>query len=267
MIDALARAAGVLGEPRYLAAATRAAEFLLRELRRSDGRLLHTWRRGRAKLDAYLDDYTFLANALVTLYEASFEERWIDHALRLLEIVQTHFADPAGGFFYTADDHERLLARTKEVYESSIPSGNALAAAAFLRLGRLCGRVEFIETARRTLEMAAGVLERAPSATAQMLLAASMWIGPLREIVVIGDPHGADTAAALTDLRTRFVPEYVLACRAPEEAGVSRALDPIFAGKKLLPPAPTVFLCQNFTCQAPVSGKEAAITAWEKWGP
>jgi uncharacterized protein YyaL (SSP411 family) len=266
MIDTLARAAGVLGEPRYLAAATRAAEFLLRNLRRSDGRLLHAWRRGRAKLNAYLDDYTFLANALVTLYETSFEERWLDHALQLLEIVQTHFADPAGGFFCTADDHEQLLARTKEIYESSIPSGNSLAAAAFLRLGRLCGLEDYVETARRTLEMAARPLERVPTATAQMLLAASMLIGPMREIVVIGDPHSEDTAAALADLRARFIPEYVLACRAPKQSGVSRALDPIFVGKKLQPPPPTVFVCQDFTCQAPVSGKEAAIAAWKKLG-
>jgi uncharacterized protein YyaL (SSP411 family) len=112
MIDALARAAGALGEPSYLDVAVKAAEFILREMRRADGRLLHTWRAGQAKFDAYLDDYAALANALVSLYEATFDERYIDEAVRLVETMLKHFADAeAGGFFYTADDHEQLIAR------------------------------------------------------------------------------------------------------------------------------------------------------------
>lgn len=265
MIDALARAAGALDEPQYLTAAIRCAEFLVRDVQRADGRLLHSWRRGQARHDAYLDDYAFLINALITLYEASFEERWIDEAVRLADLVLQHFPDStAGGFYFTADDHEQLLTRTKDVYESSIPSGNAMAATALLRLGRLTGREAYLAEARGTLEWAAGFLDQTPAATAQMLLAATLFLGPLREIVVLGDPHAPDTDAVLSDLRQRFIPDCVIACRPPDQAGGSAALNPLFAGKRPQPPAPTVFVCENFACQAPVSGLPAALDLWKR---
>ena len=265
LIDALARAAGALDQPQYLTAAIRCAEFLFRDVRRADGRLLHCWRRGQARYDAYLDDYTFLIDALVTLYEASFEERWIGEAVRLADIVLKHFADDAaGGFYFTADDHEQLLTRTKDLYESSIPSGNAMAATALLRLGRLTGREDYLEQARRTLELSSGLLEQTPAAAAQMLLAATMFVGPLREIVMLGDLHSPDTAAVLSDLRKRFVPDCVVACRRPDHTGGSSALDPLFVGKQPRSPAPTVFVCENFACQAPVSGVTAVLDAWKR---
>lgn len=265
MIDALARAAGALDQPQYLAAASRCAEFLLTDLRRPDGRLWHCWRQGQARYAAYLDDYAFLANALVTLYEASFEERWIDEAGRLADIMLRHFRDgTAGGFYFTADDHEPLISRIKDFYESSIPSGNAMAATALLRLGALCGREDYLAAARETLELAAGLLERLPSAAAQMILAAALSVGPLREIVLLGDQHAPDTVAVLSDLRKRFVPDCVVACRRAAVADGSPALAPLFAGKEARPPEPTVFVCENFACQSPVSGRAAALDVWKR---
>src|SRR5262249_22650273 len=118
MIDALAAAATVLREPRYLAAAQRAANFALTAMRAGDGRLMPTCRQGRATLDAYLEDYAALANALVSLYEADFDERWIDAAIELVERMRADFYDPAGGgFFFTSHDHEQLLARPKDFYD------------------------------------------------------------------------------------------------------------------------------------------------------
>src|SRR5690349_16518433 len=158
MIDALARAAGALNEPSYLEAAVKTAEFILRELRRGDGRLLHTWRAGQAKLDAYLDDYAALANALVSLYEATFDERYVEEAIALVEIILQHFADMgAGGFFYTADDHEQLISRHKDIQDSSVPSGNALAATALVRLGKLTGRANYLQAAAGTFQMASAL--------------------------------------------------------------------------------------------------------------
>jgi uncharacterized protein YyaL (SSP411 family) len=149
MIDAMARAGIVLMEPRYELAAKLAANFILKSLRTSDGRLLHTWRGGQAKLDAYLDDYAAMANALVTLYEMTGDEHWIDEAVRFVDVLLERFADPANcGFFYTANDHEELLTRTKELTDSSVPSGNSLAATALLRLGKLLGEVSTL-TQRR----------------------------------------------------------------------------------------------------------------------
>ncbi|HZZ27256.1 MAG TPA: thioredoxin domain-containing protein [Pirellulales bacterium] len=263
MIDALSRAAVALSEPRYIAAAVNAANFILHDMRRSDGRLLHTWRAGKAKYDAYLDDYAALANALVSLYEATFNERYIDEAVRLAEIVLTHFADgEAGGFFYTADDHEQLIARHKDIQDSSVPSGNALMATVLVRLGKLTGRANYLEAAERTLRMAIGLLERAPTVAGQMLLAIDMLLGPTPEIVLVGNKANSDTSAILLELHRRFIPNKIVALRSPTAESSqphSIALDPLFAGKAPLSSEPTLFICENFACQAPVSGHAAAV--------
>lgn len=264
MIDSLARAAGVLGESKYLDAAVRATNFLLTKVRRSDGRLLHSWRQGQAKFDAYLDDYANLINALVTLYETNFDERWIDEAVRLADILLRHFAAKEGGFFFTADDHERLIARNQDWYDSSVPSGNAMAATALLRLGTLTGRSDFLASARATLESAVAVMERTSMAAGQMLIALDMYFDPLPEIVILGGSSAADNAAVLSDLRHRFVPNRVLAMRASDTPPHrSPHLVGLFA-TRAAGPQPTVFVCERFTCQAPVSGTEAIRNLWDK---
>ncbi len=264
MIDALAQAAGVLDEPRYLSAAQRAAEFCLTHMRRHDGRLLHTWREGQAKLDAYLDDYTSLANGLISLYEADFDERWIGAAIELVDEVLARFIDSErGGFFYTATDHETLIARQKDFYDNAVPSGNSMAAMALVRLGKLTGRGEYLEAAEGTLRAAAELLERAPQAGGQLLLALDLYFGPTPEIVVLGNPDEADTAESLAALRHRFVPNQVVACR-PGDAGISGPLDGLFDGKSLAGPEPAVFVCEDFACQAPEFGKDAALAIWQR---
>jgi uncharacterized protein YyaL (SSP411 family) len=265
MIESLARAGRVLDEPKYREAAARAARFALRKMSRPDGRLLHSWRHGRAKLDAYLDGYACLANALVTLYEADFEERWIDEAVRLVDLFLRHFRDSeAAGFFYTADDHERLITRTKDFFESSVPSGNAMAATVLLRLGTLCGRTDYLEAAEGILMMSRGLMERAPSAMGQMLAAADMLLGPLPEIVVIGEVTGSPTAAVLAGLNQRYLPNRVLACRPPGGSGGSPHLNALFAGKDAHAAEPAVYVCENFTCRTPVSGNEAIGELWDR---
>ena len=266
MIDALSGAATALDEPRYLSAAQRAAEFVLRAMRRGDGRLLHSWRQGKAKLDAYLDDYACLANALVSLYEADFNERWIDEALSLAELVLHLFADPQqGGFFFTASDHETLITRQKDLYDNATPSGNSMAALALLRLAKLTGRQDLLAAAESTLRAAAPLMRQSPRAMGQMLLALDLFVGPTPEIVVLGNPEQTETAAALAALRHRFVPNKLLACRqAGDSANRSKSLDPLFAGKTLDGPEPAVFICERFACQAPVFGQQAAIDAWQR---
>src|SRR5262249_14207870 len=241
MIDALAKAAGALDDPRYLEAAEKAAGFILSQMRRPDGRLLHTWRAGQSKFDAYLDDYAAFANALVSLYEATFNERYIDEAFALVEVMLKHFADSrSGGFFYTADDQEQLIARNKEIQDSSVPSGNALAATVLLRLGKLTGRSDYLSAAEKTFQAATALLSRAPTAGRQMLLALDTYLGPTPEIVLLGAPASRDTATVLGQLRRTYIPNKVAALR-PAPAGSDRrspALDPLFAGKSPLDPEP-----------------------------
>jgi hypothetical protein len=270
MIDALARAAGALDEPRYLRAAAKAAEFILRDMRQADGALLHTWRNGKAKHDAYLDDYASLANALISLYEATFDERYIDSALQLVEIMLARFADTSGGgFFYTADNHEPLIARHKDIQDSSVPSGNALAATALVRLEKLTGKTNLLAAAESILQMASALMERAPTASGQMLLALDMFLGPTTEIVVLGDTESTDTVGVLRDLRRQFFPNIVIAARPTRKSsptGRSAALEPLFFGKESQSTEPTVFICQNFACENPLYGREAAVKRLNELG-
>jgi len=263
MIDALALAGAALDEPRYLEAARRAAQFLLDTLRR-DGRLLHVWRNGEARVDAFLDDYASLANALVTLYEATFEERWIDEAAALAEVILRDFFDRAdGGFFFTAGESASLIARKKDMFDSSIPSGGGLATTALLRLSQLCGRDDYREAARASLHVCSSLIQRAPSGTGQLLTALDRYLGPAPEIAILGSEDHAATAEVLAQAHRSFLPGAVLAFRDPHSptGRGSPRLDGIFAGKSPIPPGPTLFVCEHFTCQAPVSGKDAALTA------
>lgn len=257
MIDALAQAAGVLNEPRYLEAAAGAANFLLAEVRREDGRLLHTWRGGVAKLDAYLDDYTSLINGLVSLYEASFDERWIDEAVKLADLVLDLFSDRnSGGFFYTARDHEALIARQKDLMDNATPGGNSLAATAFVRLGKLTGRKDYLTAAEGTIRAAAGLMQQSPTAAGQMLIALDMLLGPTSEIVIVGDSAAPATGNLLKEIRSRFIPNKVAALR-PDATKGSESLAQLFAGKRAANDQPTLFICENFTCRAPTTGEEA----------
>jgi uncharacterized protein YyaL (SSP411 family) len=257
MIDAMARAGAGLEESRYVEAARRAADFLLSELRDGRGRLLHTWRAGVAKLPAYLDDYASLANALVSVHEESFDEQYIDAAVRLLDLVVEEFTDPVGGFFFTAAGHEQLIARTKELTDSSTPSGNALAATALLRVGKLIGRRKFLEAAENALAAAGPVMQRAPLAAGQTLLALDHYLGPSYELALIGDFGNEQTEQAMRAMKSRFLPRCVRSARssaANANAVASRHLDDLFTGKVSTDGEPVLYVCQDFACREPAVG-------------
>jgi hypothetical protein len=259
MIDAMAQAAGVLNERRYLRAANAAADFILNKMRRDDGRLLHTWRLGQAKLDAYLDDYASMVNALVSLYEADFNEHRIDQAVELADILLAFFHDTeSGGFFFTASDHEKLIARQKDLTDNAVPSGSALAATALLRLGKLTGRRDFLDAAVGTLKAAEAHMAQHPMAMGQMLLALDFHIGPTYEVVVAGGSVDDEVDDILHNIRSRYLPRRVLACRADEAATRSKSLCSVFEGKQSRDGQPALFICQNFACGAPAVGKEDA---------
>jgi uncharacterized protein len=275
LIDALARAGVVLPEPKYLIAAEGAAEFILKNLSRQDGRLLHTWRGGQAKLDGYLDDYSYLINAFVTLYEATFNERWIDEAVRLAEFMVKHFEDrERGGFFFTADDHERLIARNKDLHDASVPSGNAMAATALTRLGKLTGNAPFLEAAARTLAVAQSVMERTPTGAGQMLLALDLWRGSLQELVLMGGGNDSENVELVAAIHKAFLPNSVFAYRPAAtavkgktktlEGSQSPQLEPLFTGRTAVEGQPTLYICENFACQAPIVGAKSILAELAK---
>jgi uncharacterized protein YyaL (SSP411 family) len=178
-----------------------------------------------------------------------------------VDIILAKFADPAGGFFYTANDHEQLIARTKDFTDSSTPSGNAMAATAFLRLGKLLGRSDYLAAAESTIAAAVPVMQQAPLAAGQMLIALDRYLGPSHELVLVGDYDNQDAQAVFPIIYGRYLPQCVLALRyrdtANEMAHRSPQLDELFAGKSSPNGQPVLYICQNFACQAPAVGLAA----------
>jgi uncharacterized protein len=176
--------------------------------------------------------------------------------------VLAHFADRnGGGFFYTADDHEQLIARNKDATDASIPSASALAATALVRLGKLTGDRRYADAAEGTLRAAAGLLQQAPTAMGQMFLALDFYLGPTYELVLAGDPASEATHDSLGNIRRRFLPNKVLAGGLGEN-GVKppKLLEELLVGKSATDGEPTLYVCEGFTCQEPAEGV-AAIAA------
>jgi uncharacterized protein YyaL (SSP411 family) len=262
MIAALAQAGAVLEDPRYVEAARRAADFILTRMRTADGRLLRSYSGGtEPKLNGYLEDYSFLADALVSLYEATFEPRRIEAALQIADVMIDQFWDAAeGGFFYTGRDHEALIARNKDPHDNAIPSGNSMAVTALLRLGKLTGRVDLQEKAEKTLHLYTSVLASHPAAAGQMLVALDFYLGPVQEFAIVGDPGTEETNRVLRAIHCGFRPNAVVAFKTPTTDGTTEQVIPLLAGKTATGPV-TTFICENFACQAPLVGAEAAEKA------
>ncbi|MBK7875035.1 MAG: thioredoxin domain-containing protein [Planctomycetes bacterium] len=252
-ISALSQAHQVLEEPRYLAAAQRAARFVLDQMRQPDGRLFATARHGRAHLNACLDDYAFLIQGLLDLYESDFDPAWLRSALELEAVVATRFEDAEfGGFFTTGHDHEVLLARLKGPHDGALPAGNAVQALNLLRLAELTGRVELARRAERTLRAFAGLAHRYPAAFSQLILALDfLAVGP-REIVVAGASDDPMTAALLRTVRTTFAPQRVVA-RADERSDAE--LTPLVRGRDGVG-APRAYVCRDYACALPAERPE-----------
>jgi uncharacterized protein YyaL (SSP411 family) len=262
MIAALARAAQALDAPAYVAPAVRAAEFILKHMRTPEGRLLRTWSPGHAaKLNAYLEDYSFFLDALVSLYEATFDTRWVEEAGRLTQVMMEQFDDPeTGGFFFTGRDHETLIARGKDTQDNATPSGASMAATALLRLAKLTGRADLWRRAEAALQAARGLLQGHPLAAGQMLIALDFYLGPVDEIAVIGDPSAAETKRVLRAVRGGFRPHQVTALQAPSASESAKTV-PLLAEKIALG-AVTTYVCRDFACQAPLVGADEVLKAF-----
>lgn len=259
-ISAFARAAVVLDEPRYADVATKAAEFISKDLRRNDGRLLHTYRKGKATLDAYLDDYSYLIVALIDLYQTRFESRWLSWAGELTETMIKHFSDEEnGGFFFTADDHEQLISRVRSFQDSSVPSGNAMAAMALLRLGRISGRTDWIEKAEATTVAAMPILTRSPLASGQMLLVVERLLSQSFEFV-IAMPKDFDERQLTQTVLKRMPLEASLVVLREDDSKTESTAD-YLQGKTAIGGQPTLYLCSEFKCSAPIIGDNAILDA------
>ncbi|HSS33605.1 MAG TPA: thioredoxin domain-containing protein, partial [Solirubrobacterales bacterium] len=257
-IAALAEAGAVLGREDFLAAARECAEFVLGSLRDTDGRLLRTYKDGDARLNAYLEDHAFLLEALLTLYESSFEARWFTAARELADTLLARFGDAErGGFYATSDDHEQLVARRKELGDHPIPAGNSSAALGLLRLEALSGEREYGKAAEDVLRLFGRTAVQHPESFAHLLRALDFALEPTREVALIGGvdanaPNDASIAELATEVRGEFRPHLVVA------GGIEGSDEPpLLAGRTEVDGQPAAYVCERFTCQLPVTDPSA----------
>jgi hypothetical protein len=250
MLSALAEAARVLGERRYRDAAERTADFLLRTHVRPDGRLLRTSRNGRAHLDAYLEDYAYLAEGLLDLYEAGAAEAYLHAAARLVGYLMTDFCDAErGGFFSTARDHESLILRPREGADGATPSPNAVAASVLARLSFHFDRQDWREAAIGAIRAFGRQIARYPRAFAKSLTVVDLLTeGPV-ELAFVGNEDHPALLALQRAVAECYLPNRIIATGPPETSSVL----PLLKGKTAVAGHPALYICQHFTCQKPVT--------------
>ena len=248
-LAALAETGRRLASNTVLQAAERLGNFLLGELSSPDGRLFRTWRNGRASIPGYLEDYADVAHGLYELHVATGELRWLEESSRLVRLAVELFADEErGGFFMTAHDAERLVARAKDLDDNPVPSGNSMLAFVLLRLARIYGDDELEHQAAGVLRLLHTNLGRIPTAFGWALCALDLYLSPPRELAIIGAPEDEVARAALAP----FDPNAVVAF------GPGDAV-PLLAGKTRVDGKPTLYVCERFVCRKPVTDPRLAL--------
>jgi uncharacterized protein len=243
-IAAFADAGTVLERDDYLDAARACAKFVLGDMREDD-RLLRTYKDGEARLNAYLEDHAFLLEALLTLYESTFEQGWFDEAHSLADTTIERYGDPErGGFFSTSDDHEELIARRKEAGDHPIPSGNSAMAMGLLRLAALTGDRAYEQEAEGVFRLFSRAAAQRPEAFAHLLRTLDFHLSPTKEVALIGD----DLRELSRVVRATYRPHLVLA-GGPEGSDMPALLQ----GRPTIEGRPTSYVCEHFTCQTPTT--------------
>jgi len=261
MIAAFAKAGYILDEPKYIRAAKKAMNFILNQMKKPNGRLLHRYREGGANIPAFLDDYAFLIWGLINLYEATFDTLYLKKAVELTEEQLELFWDNSiGAFFFTAEDAELLLTRQKETYDGAIPSGNSVAMLNLLRLAQLTGNDNYEKKADHLGRVFAERVRANPVAHSLMMVAVDYAVGPTYSLVIAGDEGKDDTNAMLNEVRKQFLPNKSLIFRPTEK--LNPEIDNLsnfvqffdkYEGKA------TAYVCINKTCKAPTNDIKVAL--------
>jgi uncharacterized protein YyaL (SSP411 family) len=262
MLASFAEAGRALDRDDYCLVAERNAEFLLRELREENGRLLRTWKQrpeqgeeaGEAKLNGYLEDYSYLIEGLLELYQTTFEPRWFVAAQELAETMLTHYQSPEGAFYDTSDDHEALISRPRDLQDNATPSGNAMAVTALLKLAGFTNELRYVDIAHQALAQMQGMMSQYPLGFGQWLQALAYALSKPREIAIVGDPDSADTEALLNVVRDGYQPFQVVALGSPDAQ--SPAV-PLLQDRGLVDGHAAAYVCRYFSCQAPVTIPQA----------
>ncbi|MGB5216690.1 MAG: thioredoxin domain-containing protein [Smithella sp.] len=261
MIAALARGAQVFDEPDYAKAACRAMDFILQFMQTGDGRLLHRHRKGESAITANIDDYSFIIWALLELYEATFQTRYLQKALDYQNLLFSRFLDEKnGGFFFTSTDAEELLTRPKEFYDGAVPSGNSVAFINALRLFKMTGDADMEKRTKDIYSAFRAQADAMPTGFTQFLCGLDFMIGPSSEVIVAGDMDKASTQELLRILRRNFTPNKVVLFR-PEKSQQPdiETIAPAVQSRSLINGKATAYVCTNFTCALPTNDPQKML--------
>jgi uncharacterized protein YyaL (SSP411 family) len=255
MIVALAKGAQAFDEPQYTEVACRAADFILKNMRKANGRLWHRHRGEWTGVDANLDDYAFLIWGLIELYEATFDTSHLRCAVELTSDMLKHFWDEdSGGFYLVPDDSESLLVRKKEIYDGAVPSGNSVAMLNLLRLGRMTANVHFEEKAAKIGRAFSRSVKQSPAAHCQLMIGLDFATGPCYEVVIAGNAQAEDTRAMAKALRTRFLPNKVVLLNPTDRESTEIAkLAEFTRNQSSIGGKATAYVCLNYSCKSPTT--------------
>ena len=256
MLRAFAEAGAALERQDYVDAATKNADFLLTSMR-PEGQLLRSYREGQAKLPGFLEDYSFVADGLLALYEATFERRWLDLAVELADEMITLFWDESAGAFYdTGLSHEALVIRPRDVFDNAQPCGGSVASDLLLRLSIVTGNEDYATKAVAPLRTLAELMGRAPAGTGRWLAALDFYLSAPKEVAIIGNSSDAATADLLRTVNGRYLANRVIVGADSENAATESGL-PLLEGRGMVDGKPTAYVCENYACQLPVTDAEA----------
>jgi uncharacterized protein len=256
MISTFARASQALDEPRFLAAAEGAATFVKSRLfDAATGRLQRRYRAGEAAIDGFVDDYAFLVQGLLDLYEASFDVTWLSWAMQLQSQQDDLFWDPQqGGYFSTSGRDASILLRMRDAYDGAEPSPNSVAALNLLRISQMTDRQEWKNKAETIFRVFARRLEASPEAVPQLAVALDFSLSKPKQIIIAGNPQAADTRALLRLVHERFIPNKILLLADGGQAQKQLAQWlPFLQGVVPLKGQATAYICENYVCKLPTS--------------
>jgi uncharacterized protein YyaL (SSP411 family) len=255
MLVALAKAAQIFSQKRYISAAAKTVDFIMKRLVDSKGRLYHRYRKGDTSIPAFLDDYAFLIWGLLELYEVTFKISYLKTALSLTEDMIAHFWDNQHHcFFLTADDVDTPLIRTKKIYDGAIPSGNSIAMLDLLLLSRITVNPQLEEKAMKIGRALSNPILQSPASYTQLLLAVDFLIGPTYELIIVSKKNSDDLQEQLKKLGAAFIPHKILLFRSSSETFPEiTKIAPFTKNLKSIDGKSTIYVCKNYTCELPTT--------------
>jgi uncharacterized protein YyaL (SSP411 family) len=249
MIAALAKASFVLNEPLYVNAARKAVDFILKNVRNENGILYHLYAKGEKSVEGFLDDYAFLIWGLIEIYEASFENKYLQTALELTKTMIDGFWDKSyGGFYFTAKNTDDAFPKIKEVYDGAVPSGNSVALLNLLRLAWLTREFEYEDKAKQIIKVFSKEVKQAPAAHTFMLIGLDFALGPTYQVTLVGDPDEKSMHEMIRALKAQYLPNVIVSLKQNNEMGYER-----------IEAKATAYVCLDQICMPPTNKAEKLL--------